>query len=285
MTSPAPSRAPGNRSHLERLVQALSIEEGIAADRLRRWVSTTVLLGALERLGDDEHAFLLKGGVAIELRLKLRARATKDVDIIVIPNTGADIVDALTHALREPYLDFAFRLTDVQEIAPTPARRMNIKMTYKHKPWATLRLEASPPEADATEAEQIAAFSLTQLGLDGPEQVACQSLRYQIATKLHAVTQRFDDRTNDRYRDLIDLILLVELEPDLVQVADACARIFAQRGTHPWPPRLTIEPAWPEQYRALAIEQDFAIVDVHQAADRVQRIIDNLAESMREDGA
>lgn len=280
MTRPAPNRAPGNRSHLERLVQALSVEEGIAADRLRRWVSTMVLLGALERLGDDEHRFLLKGGVAIELRLKLSARATKDVDIIVIPDGDANIVDALVDALQEPYLDFAFRVTNVQEIAPTPALRMDVKMAYKHKPWATLRLEASPPEVDATEAEQIAAFSLTQLGLDGPEQIACQSLRYQIATKLHAVTQRFDDRTNDRYRDLIDLIdliLLAELQPDLPQVAEACQQIFTQRGTHPWPPQLTIEPTWPQPYRALAIEQGFAVVDVGQAANHVQEIIDTLA--------
>lgn len=276
MTRPSSHHAPGNRSHLERLVQALSVEEEIAADRLRRWVSTMVLLGALERLGDDEHRFLLKGGVAIELRLKLRARATKDVDVIVIPDGEVDIVDALADALQEPYLDFAFRVTNVQEIAPTPALRMDVKMAYKHKPWATLRLEASPPEADATEAEQIAAFSLTQLGLDGPEQIACQSLRYQIATKLHAVTQRFDDRTNDRYRDLIDLILLAELQPDLYRVAEACQQIFTQRGTHPWPPQLTIEPTWPQPYRALAVEQGFAIADVHQAADRVQEIIDTL---------
>jgi hypothetical protein len=54
-----PNRAPGDRSHVERLVQALSVEQGMAADGLRCWVSTTVLLGALERVGDDEHRFLL----------------------------------------------------------------------------------------------------------------------------------------------------------------------------------------------------------------------------------
>jgi Nucleotidyl transferase AbiEii toxin, Type IV TA system len=281
MTDKPPRRPPGNRSHLERLVQALSVDEGIAADRLRRWVSTMVLLGALERLGDDEHHFLLKGGVAIELRLKLRARATKDVDIIVIPDGDADIVAALDDALRQPYLDFAFRLVDVHEIATTPARRMDVKMTYKHKPWATLRLEASPPEADAAESEQIAAFSLTRLGLDGPDHVACQSLRYQIATKLHAVTERFDDRANDRYRDLIDLLLLAELQPDLSQVADACEQIFAARARHVGPPRLTVEPSWSEQYSALAVEQGFAITDVRQAADRIQALIDTLAAAGR----
>jgi hypothetical protein len=221
---------------LERLVRALSVQEGIAADRLRRWVSTMILLGALERLTDDEHRFLLKGGVAIELRLKLRARATKDVDIIVIPEGDAHAVDMLEDALQDPYLGFAFRLADVRDSADAPARRLDVKMTYKRKPWATVRLEASLPEAHAAEPEQISAFSLKQLGLDGPEQVSCQSLRYQMATKLHAVTERFDDRANDRYRDLIDVLLLAELKPSLPRVAQACQDVFAAGATHPWPP-------------------------------------------------
>jgi hypothetical protein len=257
----------------------MSLEQGVAADRMRRWVSTMVLLGALERMGDDEHRFLLKGGVAMELRLQLQARATKDTDIIVITAAGVSIVDALRDALTEPYLGFAFRLANVREIGNTPAQGMTVKMTYKNKAWATLRLEASPPEARAAEPEAIGAFSLTQLGLDGPEQVTCQSLRYQMATKLHAVTERFPDRENDRFRDLIDLLLLRELEPDLARVADACREIFGERAKHPWPPRLTVEPSWPEEYRALALDQAFAIEDVEQAVELATVLIDELAAS------
>jgi hypothetical protein len=51
-------------------------------------------------------------------------------------------------------------------------------MTYKHKSWATVRLEASPPEPGTAEPEQVAASSLASLGLNGPEYVACQSPRY-----------------------------------------------------------------------------------------------------------
>jgi hypothetical protein len=277
VTSKPPRRAPGNRSHLERLVRTASLEQGIATDRMRRWVSTMVLLGALDRMGDDEHRFLLKGGVAMELRLRLQARATKDTDIIVITAAGVSIADALRDALMEPYLGFAFRLANVREIGNTPAQGMDVKMTYKNKAWATLRLEASPPEVRAAESEAIRAFSLAQVGLDGPEQVICQSLRYQMATKLHAVTERFPHRENDRFRDLIDLLLLRELEPDLGRVAEACREIFAARGKHAWPPRLTVEPSWPEQYRALAVDQGFPVEDVEQAVEFVSMLIDELA--------
>jgi hypothetical protein len=276
VTYKRPTRAPGDRSHLERLVQALSAEEGVATERMRRWVSTMALLSALERVGGDQDRFLLKGGVALELRFKLRARATRDVDIIVTPHGDADLVDALEDALAEPHLEFAFRIVDVHEIGRTPARRMDVKMTYKHKPWATLRVEASLPEAGAAEPEKIAAFDLAPLGLDGPEYVACQSARYQIATKLHAVTERFEDRENDRYRGLIDILLLAELVPDARKVAAACEEIFAARASHRWPPTLTVEPSWPEQYAALAVEQGFPITDVHEAVRRVQALVDAL---------
>ena len=273
-----PKRAPSDRSHLERLVQRLSVKEDIAADRLRRWVSTHVLLGALARSNDaGERSFVLKGGVAMELRLRLRARATRDVDIIVIPNEDRDVIDALQEALEQPYLNFGFRLTQVQSIRDTPAQRMDVKMTYRDRPWATLRLEASPPGAERTEAEAISAFSLSQLGLDGPERVACQSLRYQIATKLHAVTERFQSGENDRFRDLIDLLLLRDLEPNLAQVAEACRDVFGARGKQLWPPSLSIEPSWPEQYQALAIEQGFKIQNVAEAVEQVQAMIDRIA--------
>ncbi len=268
-----PKSAPGDRSHLERLVQALSVDRGIAADRLRRWVSTMVLLGALERVGDDGHRFLLKGGVAIELRLRLRARATKDIDIIVVCDGSADIVEVLQDALAEPYLEFAFRVTNVRAIPNTAAQRMDVKLTFKDRPWATVQLEASPPEASAAEPELIDAISLTELGLSGPDEVACQSLRYQIATKLHAVTERFDDRENDRVRDLIDLLLLAELDPDLARVRTACLDIFASRSKHGWPPALTVEPSWPEQYEALAREQEFAIDELDEAVRLMRELI------------
>lgn len=89
-------------------MRALSAEEGVATERMRRWVSTMALLSALERVGGDQDRFLLKGGVALELRFKLRARATRDVDLIVTPHGDADLVDALEDALAEPHLEFGY---------------------------------------------------------------------------------------------------------------------------------------------------------------------------------
>ena len=68
------------------------------------------LLGALERAA-PAHApprFLLKGGVAIELRVRTAARATKDVDV-VFGGEADELLDALDTAFAAPYCELAFR--------------------------------------------------------------------------------------------------------------------------------------------------------------------------------
>jgi len=62
------------------------------------------LLGALERAAPDDAQLLtlLKGGVAIELRVRTGARATKDVDV-VFGGEPNELLDALDAAFAEPY--------------------------------------------------------------------------------------------------------------------------------------------------------------------------------------
>ena len=76
------SRLP-RRSLLERLVTAHTKDNGIAAKRIRHWISSMVILGALDivRAEDDSRHFVITGGVALERRLGPRARATRDVDL------------------------------------------------------------------------------------------------------------------------------------------------------------------------------------------------------------
>src|SRR5215208_7131999 len=78
-----PKRSPTQRAHLERLVNQYGRTHGIAVARVRRRLSVVSLIGALHRVrGDDGPRFLVKGGISMELRLGLQARATKDIDVV-----------------------------------------------------------------------------------------------------------------------------------------------------------------------------------------------------------
>ncbi len=92
----------------------------------------------------------------------------------------------------------------------------------------------------------------------------------------HACTDHTDpERPNDRYRDLIDLILVDQLvrDEDRAGVREVCVEIFRLRAKHAWPPRITVLPEWPDGYRTLAEQLGFAPADVHQAAINVQAIV------------
>ena len=58
-----------------------------------------MMAGMLERAADAGNARLIaKGGVALELRLRDRARATKDIDV-VLQHPEADLACSLERAL------------------------------------------------------------------------------------------------------------------------------------------------------------------------------------------
>lgn len=63
---------------------------------------------------DNDSVFALKGGVAMELRLGLRARATKDYDAAYRERAG-DMLDRLAH----PHGDFKITRTEPSRIRDT----------------------------------------------------------------------------------------------------------------------------------------------------------------------
>ena len=89
---------PPSAGVLARHAQAYARELGVAEGRVRAWVAYMIMAGTLERAdGPGGPRFIVKGGVALELRLRGRARATKDIDI-VLRDTTADLAEALEQA-------------------------------------------------------------------------------------------------------------------------------------------------------------------------------------------
>ena len=63
---------------------SLAREAGLSEGRLRGWISYMIMAGALERAAaSGQPRFTVKGGIALELRLRNRARATKDIDVVL----------------------------------------------------------------------------------------------------------------------------------------------------------------------------------------------------------
>lgn len=262
-----PRKRPHSVSVLNQWVDTHARQTGQSVPRVRNWVSYMILGGALERagFGGEGPKFTIKGGVALELRLRELARATRDLDL-VLNHPEADLIEELENALAAPHEGFTFRRKGEPERMPNGAVRVQVALQYSGRPWATVQVDVARRELDRTEVDLVDAIDLRPLGLNAPEQLPCLSLRYHIAQKIHAMTLPPEgDRVNDRFRDLVDLLLLRDLVTDYDTIRDACKEVFTYRDTHAWPPSFEVPEQWVEPFARLAEDVELGTTDIYQA--------------------
>ena len=278
---PVKGKPPHNVSVLERWLTEASKETGVAAGRLRRWLGFMVVAAMLDQARhaeDGEPLFLVKGGVAMELRIDSGARATKDFDTAFRVSMDA-VADHLDPALRTGHGDFTATRTELKPVRNTGAARCEIKLAYRGRSVITVKMGVAAVEGGmGDEIDHVPAKPLDHVGLAGPDTIPCVAVRWQMAQKLHACTETFEEGENDRFRDLLDLQLLADLvEGDEWAAARAaCIEVFETRAKQVWPPQVTIYESWGAGYEALAGETGFSITDVREAADAVAQLIERI---------
>jgi hypothetical protein len=105
-----------------------------------------------------------------------------------------------------------------------------------------------------------------------PPRLEVASPAQHFAEKLHALTREHGDRTNTRVRDLVDLLLLIELR--LVSPADVTPtvrHVFDTRGTHAVPGAIPDPPAsWARDYAASAAAVSLQATTLERATARLR---------------
>lgn len=260
------SLPPKTASALTQAINRCGQQLGIGPDWVQRWIGFTVVAdGLASHAPDGTPLFEFKGGAAIEMRMRPLARggeqgaaastprATKDLDA-TYHGALEDLEVAVRAALAEPRHGFSFRV----ELEPTGApfmRRFRIRVAYREErlgrvveqPFTNVKLEVSLYEGTRLEPEMVPAFSLQPFGLGGPAALPCIPLVKQIAQKLHAVTEPpGEGRTNDRFRDLLDVVMLSAMAPPSPELRAVCEETFHLRGKHGWPPEVVAHPHWVE---------------------------------------
>ncbi len=263
--------APSSARVLGQWVDAYARGCGLTSRRVRDWISYMILGGQLERVSANAEGprFTIKGAVAIEMRLPTKARATRNIDLVVDDVGDANLVAALRESLDGVYQEFTFRVRGEPYLMPNNSVRVDVALQYRSRGWGTIQVDLSPREGDSTEIELVEPLRLEPFGLDTPSALSCLSLRCHMAQKIHSMTEPpLDQETpNERFRDLVDLLLMKELTEDLGGVRAACEEVFALRATHEWPPVLEPPAIWKEPFAMLAAEVD---LPVHSLADAVR---------------
>ncbi|HZC07214.1 MAG TPA: nucleotidyl transferase AbiEii/AbiGii toxin family protein [Ktedonobacterales bacterium] len=276
------------RAALEERLKQAARAQSIDLMRLRRQVAFDRLLARLFSDSESAPPWLLKGGYAFELRLGAYARTTKDIDL-AIPEPRQLGADASTSpqaqnahirerlqdaAERDLHDGFAFRIgAPMAELdaAPYGGARYPIEARLDNRTFATFHLDVGVGDAIATPPEWLTGQDLLGFADIPPVHVAALSREQQFAEKIHAYTLPRGEHTNTRVKDLVDLVLLLNMglsDADAVRVA--LHATFTRRSTHELPFILPPPPdAWRTAYDALAAECGVTDLSMDAAVQRL----------------
>lgn len=269
---------PPSVGKLDKYVLAYATAEGLAVGRVRHWISFMMLSGALDHAARQPNGprFVVKGGVALELRLPGRARATDDLDVVVVCGESNPI-EAFDTALRAGYGECTFtRRPDVHPLGDKGVR-IWVQVAYRTQRWATIQVDLAHPDTADTETERLGGIPLARFGLSGPADVPCLSLRYHVAQKWHGMTREMPGGLpNDRFRDAVDLLLLRDLvcPAELPAVRAACEETFRVRAEHAWPPTIAFPARWEQPFTAMAAGLELSTASLADAERELRAFLD-----------
>ncbi len=254
------------RTSLEERLKQRAADSGVPINSLRLKVVIERLLARLFLAGDPP--WLLKGGYAMELRYRPRARTTKDIDLSVktiateLFDRLRDVRDQLQAAANEDLGDFfLFQIGEPSselQGAPDGGARFPVNALVAGRTFAKFHLDVGFGDPVLSAPEELVGQDFLAFAGVPPAKVLAISKAQQFAEKLHAYTLPWSDRPNTRTKDLIDLVLFLTTDPpDSAAVRLAVERTFELRNTHQPPIDLSPPPeAWRSVYDGMAREAE-----------------------------
>lgn len=271
----------GKRRSLEDRLRAVAQSSGRDLGWLRR---RHVFIRALHRLAaDPDGRWVLKGGVAVELRRGDAARATKDIDVAISEpadwDAGGDaaraaLAKALAHDADGDLFDFVItRRTPLADDAyGRPAWRFSVDANLAGKLFVSIRIDLvdRPEELVGLTTLELPA-GISPLPGAPIRWITVTDLRQQFAEKFHALTRSYSGGDSTRVKDLLDVVLLIDdgLRGDAL-LATVVRRVFTVRGTPIVPSALGRPPTgWGPTFAALAAEVGLTEVTAANAGEMV----------------
>ena len=265
------------RQALEQRLVNQARDTGTDLNRLRRRVVFERILIRLTM--SQPGMWVVKGGMAVELRLGDSARMTKDLDLNFRTKTEreSEAHEHLVAALStDPTGDgFLFAVSQPTGLEPDeagrPGWRFSISADLAGRNFATVRVDvvARTDELSATETLPLLSL-LSFAGFDDFE-IEAADVPQQFAEKIHAITRPRGERDNTRVKDLADVVVFINggLEP--TSAMTATRHVFSVRDTHPVPEELADPPHfWREDYPVIANELGLTEADLDQAMDTLR---------------
>lgn len=232
------------------------------------------------RLSASDQDWVIKGGTALEFRLGLRARATKDLDLVLrsAPSDGITLREVLIETLAADVDRDRFAFTVGQPVdldtdaAGNPGWRFSVDGALAGKTFTAVRVDVVLRPVELAATDRISLPGTLEFAGIRPRTIESADRSQHFAEKLHALTRDYGSRPNTRVKDLVDLLLLIHdgLPPnqDLLAVV---RHVYTARATHPMPTSIPDPPpAWRDEYPVLAAEAALGERDLPAALDTLR---------------
>lgn len=263
------------RRALETRLLEQSVQTGAALARLRKMVAFDRFLARLVQ--DRPNNWVLKGGLALQLRLGDRARTTRDMDMLAF-SQRQEVTEALRAAGALDLGDwFSF---EVSEPTSSPAAgwggiRHAVQSLLDGRTFEQFHVDVGLGDPVVDEIEYLATPDLLVFAGLQPVQVPCYPVTQQIAEKLHAYTRPRKSGESSRVKDFVDMLLLAGFEEiDGARLFDAIQATFDARNTHPIPVALPAPPAgWQGEFVAAARAVDQEELSLDQAYELLRAFL------------
>jgi hypothetical protein len=265
------------RMALEHRLNSRASETDIGIDRLRRRVIFERVVARLTHA--EPGKWVLKGGMALEVRLQDRARLTKDIDLGLRDTVEerVELQERLVEALTlDPFNDrFVLAAGAVSELQPDGGGhltwRSSVSARLAGRPFGAIQLDVSPRAHELERTDTVPLTnSLAFAEIEVPS-IEIIDVNRHAAEKLHAMTRDYGGRENTRVRDLLDVVILIEHELlDRDALSSAVRDVWTERNGSPPPLALPALPdSWPNTYERLVAEHDLTAKTFPSALDAV----------------
>ena len=267
--------ASGFRMAVKSRLNEISQKTGQDVQRLYRQVAYARFLARL--FLDNSTSWVLKGGHALELRLK-KSRATKDIDLAMkdigwIHSKKEEKSFALRELLQEKsQIDLGdyFEFTISQPVlsldnAPYGGARFHIEAIVDGKIFSKFLTDIGIGDVWIEPQDTLQLSSdLEELGLKSFT-IKAIPIEHHVAEKIHALTLP-RDISNSRVKDLVDLFLIFKFEKFSDEKIKNCIKqTFIKRNTHKVPIELPFpNESWEKPFNSMMDSIDEK-VDIQEA--------------------
>jgi hypothetical protein len=244
------------RRALEDQLRYQHSQSGAPLVRLRKFVAFDRFLARL--VMDQPGKWILKGGLALQLRIGDRARTTKDIDLLSLAdaeNLGALLISAGRIDLGDW---FTFEVQNVPSTLPDEAQgaRYPVRSLLDGRNFESFHVDIGLGDPIVSPVNTLTMPPLLKFAEIQPVSLPCYPLTQHLAEKLHAYTRIYVSGESSRVKDLIDILLIIQENPiNGEALLHSIRETFSYRKTHLVPKDLPEPPSsWILPFAKLATE-------------------------------